>query len=125
MRVFLLVIRVNAYDSMDDFFDSFAVFFCDFDDEELVSELLFKVSKAVLTKKENNDDSTHTRANEYDFIDDLFYIYFLLWGKLFYFTFFILEEAARLSLAFYVCYLIIFEVHNVNSSRKEDNFFSN
>jgi hypothetical protein len=34
-----------------------------------------------------------------------------------------LEEAARLSLAFYVCYLIIFEVHSVNCSYKEDNFF--
>jgi hypothetical protein len=33
-----------------------------------------------------------------------------------------LEEAARLALAFYICYLIIFEVHAVNCSYKEDNF---
>ena len=35
-----------------------------------------------------------------------------------------LEEAARLGLAFYVCYLIIFEVHSVNCSYREDNYFS-
>ena len=36
-----------------------------------------------------------------------------------------LEEAARLALAFYVCYLIIFEVHSVSCSYKEDNYFFN
>jgi hypothetical protein len=35
------------------------------------------------------------------------------------------EEALRLSLAFYISYLIIFEVHAVNCSYKEDNYFSN
>jgi hypothetical protein len=38
--------------------------------------------------------------------------------------FFILEEAARLGLAFYVCYLITFEVHSVNCSYSEDLFIS-
>lgn len=40
------------------------------------------------------------------------------------FIFFILEEILRLSLAFYICYLIIFEVHSVNCSYVEDNYFS-
>ena len=59
-----------------------------------------------------------------DFSNDLFYTYFVVWGKLFYFIFLILEEAARLGLAFYICYLIIFEVHAVNCSYKEDNFIA-
>ena len=62
--------------------------------------------------------------DEHDFFNDWFYLYFVIWGKLFYFTFFMLEEAARLSLAFYVCYLIIFEVHSANCSYKEDTFYN-
>jgi hypothetical protein len=33
-----------------------------------------------------------------------------------------LEEILRLSLGFYICYLIIFEVHSVNCSYVEDNY---
>jgi hypothetical protein len=54
----------------------------------------------------------------------LFYVYFVAWGKLFTFIFFILEEILRLSLAFYICYLITFEVHSVNCSYLEDNYFT-
>jgi hypothetical protein len=39
--------------------------------------------------------------------------------------FFMLEEAARLGLAFYVAFLIIMEIHNNNISYKEDNYFLN
>jgi hypothetical protein len=55
----------------------------------------------------------------------LFYIYFLCWGKFFTFIFFILEELLRVTLAFYICYLITFEVHSVNCSYLEDNYFLN
>jgi hypothetical protein len=55
---------------------------------------------------------------------DLYYIYFVIWAKLFTFIFFILEEILRLSLAFYICYLIIFEVHAVNCSYVEDVYFN-
>jgi hypothetical protein len=34
-----------------------------------------------------------------------------------------LEEAARLGLAFYVAFLIIMEIHNASVSYKEDNYF--
>jgi hypothetical protein len=33
-----------------------------------------------------------------------------------------LEEILRLSLAFYICYLIVFEVHAVNASYIEDTY---
>jgi hypothetical protein len=35
-----------------------------------------------------------------------------------------LEEILRISLAFYICYLIVFEVHAVNASYIEDTYFS-
>jgi hypothetical protein len=40
------------------------------------------------------------------------------------FLFFTVEEAARLGLAFYICYLIIFEVHSVNCSYREDTYMN-
>jgi hypothetical protein len=33
-----------------------------------------------------------------------------------------LEELLRICLGFYICYLIIFEVHSVNFSYLEDNY---
>jgi len=66
------------YDSIDDFLDSFVVFISDFDEEELASELLSKVAKATSVKIDNEDDDVFTKANEYDFIEDLFYAYSLL-----------------------------------------------
>jgi hypothetical protein len=44
---------------------------------------------------------------------------------LFTFIFFILEEILRICLGFYICYLIIFEVHSVNFSYVEDNYIQN
>jgi hypothetical protein len=37
---------------------------------------------------------------------------------------FILEEAFRISLALYITYLIIFEVHSANFSYSEDMYFA-
>jgi hypothetical protein len=71
-----------------------------------------------------NDDRIYSLEEEHDLFLDLFYLYFLCWGKFFMFIFFILEEILRISLAFYICYLIIFEVHAVNSSYVEDSYFS-
>jgi len=72
-----------------------------------------------------NDDRIYSLEEEHDFFLDLFYIYFLAWGKFFTFIFFILEEILRLSLAFYICYLITFEVHAVNASYIEDGYIQN
>jgi flavin-dependent dehydrogenase len=60
--------------------------------------------------------------DEMDFSADLFTIYFLVWGKFAYFWLFILEEIARVGLALYVTYLVIFEINAVNRSYSEDNF---
>jgi hypothetical protein len=59
-----------------------------------------------------------------DLSADLFTIYFILWGKFAYFWLFILEEIARVFLALYVTYLLIFEMNAVNRSYSEDNYFA-
>jgi hypothetical protein len=62
--------------------------------------------------------------DELDFVADLFAVYFLVWGKFAYFWLFILEEIARVSLALYVTYLLIFEINAVNRSFVEDHYLA-
>jgi hypothetical protein len=57
-----------------------------------------------------------------DFSADLFTLYFIVWGKFAYFWLFILEEIARVTLALYVTYLLIFEMNAVDRSYCEDNY---
>jgi hypothetical protein len=49
--------------------------------------------------------------------------YFIVWGKLFYFLFYTVELTTRFVLAFYVIYLVLFEIYGVNCSYKEDHYF--
>jgi hypothetical protein len=124
LRFFILLFRLNVYDTLDDFYDSYYIFLGDFDEDEYFSELFFSTNSLLFYDFDVNDDRIYSLEEEHDFFFDLFYLYFLAWGKLFTFIFFILEEILRLSLAFYICYLIVFEVHSVNCSYVEDNYFS-
>ena len=122
LRFYILLFRINVYDTLDDFFDSYYIFLGDFDEDEYLNELFLSIHGTLLFLPENGFDTSFLQEDETDFSKDLFYIYFIVWGKIFYFCFFILEEAARLALAFYICYLIIFEIHNVNCSYCEDTY---
>ena len=122
LRFFILLFRLNVYDTLDDFYDSYYIFIGDFDDDEYFSEIFFSIHNLMFYNFDINDDQIFSLEDENEFILDLFYIYFICWSKLFYFIFFIFEEILRLSLGFYICYLIIFEVHSVNFSYVEDNY---
>jgi len=122
LRFFLLFFRLNIYDGLDDFLDSYYIFFCDFDEDSYLDENFFYLNN-FFYYKDNHEDNIFYYPNEQDWIDDLFMKYFILWGKFFYFIFFILEELFRVALALYIFYLIIFEVHSVNLSYFEENFF--
>lgn len=125
LRFFILLFRLNVYDTLDDFYDSYYIFIGDFDDDEYLSELFFSLNSSFFFDLDNNDDRSYLLEDENEFFMDLYFLYFIVWTKLFTFIFFILEEILRLSLAFYICYLIIFEVHSVNCSYIEDNYFYN
>ncbi len=125
LRFFILLFRLNVYDTLDDFYDSYFIFVGDFDDDEYFVELFFSVYVMFYLDYDNNDDRSFFFEDENEFIMDLFYIYFIVWTKFLTFFFFILEEILRLSLAFYICYLIIFEVHAVNCSYVEDEYIQN
>lgn len=125
LRFFILLFRLNVYDTLDDFYDSYYIFIGDFDDDEYLNEVFFSFYSFFFYDFDNKDDRAFSLEDENDIFFDLFYIYFICWAKFFTFIFFILEEILRLSLAFYICYLIIFEVHAVNCSYVEDKYFQN
>ncbi len=123
LRFFILLFRINVYDTLEDFFDTYYIFVGDFDDDEYINELFLSIHGTLYFTFDNHDDRSFLFEDENDFFYDFYFLYFIVWGKLFYFMFFMVEEGGRLGLAFYICYLIIFEVHAVNSSYCEDNYF--
>jgi len=124
LRFYILLFRMNVYDTLEDFFDSYYIFIGDFDDDEYLNELFLSIHGTILFTFDNHDDRSFLFEDENDFSSDLFYSYYVVWGKFFYFLVYMLEEGARLGLALYITFLIIFEVHAANCSYKEDNFFS-
>lgn len=124
LRFFILLFRLNIYDTLDDFYDCYYIYVGDFDEDEYINELFFSIHTLLFYDFDVNDDRIYSLEEEHEFVFDFFYLYFLCWGKLFFFIFFILEEILRITLAFYICYLIAFEVHAVNCSYLEDNYFS-
>ena len=122
LRFYVLLFRINVYDILDDVLDSYYIFLGDFDDDEYFNELFYSIHGTLFFTNDNQDDRSFLLEDENSFSNDLFYSYFVVWGKLNFFLFFIVEESARLGLAFYISFLIIFEVHSVNCSYKEDTF---
>jgi len=121
LRFFLLLFRLNIYDGLDDFLDSYYIFFIDFDEDSYYDELFFITDFFFIT--DNREDIIFYSPTEFSWFLDLFSKYFIIFGKIFYFWAFILEEIFRVSLALYISYLIVFEVHAVNVSMNESNFF--
>lgn len=124
LRFFILLFRLNVYDTLDDFYDSYYIYVGDFDDDEYFFEMFFSFYPYFYFDFDNHDDRDLSLEDENDFLVDLFVLYFYCWAKFFTFIFFILEEILRLSLAFYICYLITFEVHSVNCTYAEDWYFN-
>lgn len=124
LRFYVLVFRINIYDVFDDILDSYYIFIIDFDDDEYFSELFLSIHGTLFFTNDNHDDRSFLFEDENSFMSDLFYLYFLVWGKIHFFLIFLLEEAGRLVLGFYICFLIIFEMHSVNCSYREDLYFN-
>ena len=116
LRFFLLIFRLNIYDSLDDFLDSYYIFLCDFDEDFLFNELGFSLFNDFYFYIDNQNDTFF--FTEIEFFH-FFSFFFIFWGKFFFFIFFILEEFFRLSLSIYIIYLILFEIHSTNISYKE------
>jgi len=123
LRFLVLMLRLNIYDTVDDVFDSYYIFVGDFDDDEYFSDLFFSIFSVMFFDTDVNDDRSFFFEDEVDFTNDLFALYFIVWGKFSFFVLFILEEILRVALAFYVTYLVLFEIHAINRSYVEDTYF--
>jgi hypothetical protein len=124
LRFYVLVFRINIYDVFDDILDSYYIFIIDFDDDEYFSELLLSIHGTLFFTNDNHDDRSFLLEDE-----NGFHYYFCLslvchCYQIQFFLIFLLEEAGRLVLGFYICFLIIFEMHSVNCSYREDLYFN-
>jgi len=124
LRFYVLVFRLNLYDVFDDVLDSYYVLIIDFDDDEYFSELFLSIHGVLSFTNDNHDDRSILLEDENGFMGDFYYLYFLIFGKIFFFLIFLTEEMARLILGFYICFLIIFEMHSVNCSYREDQYLN-
>jgi hypothetical protein len=77
LRFFILLFRLNVYDTLDDFYDSYYIFIGDFDDDEYFSEIFFSIHNLMFYNFDINDDQIFSLEDENEFILDLFYIYFI------------------------------------------------
>ena len=122
MRFLVLMARLNIYDGVDDILDSYYIFVADFDEDEYFTDLFFSTFSVLFFDTDVNDDRSFFFEDEMDFTGDLFTIYFIIWGKIWFFLLFMLEVLVRTILALYVTYLLIFEINTVNRSYSEDTY---
>jgi hypothetical protein len=78
LRFYILLFRINVYDTLDDFFDSYYIFVGDFDDDEYLNELFLSIHGTILFTLDNQDDRSFLLEDENDFSNDLFYTYFVV-----------------------------------------------
>jgi hypothetical protein len=78
LRFYLLALRINIYDLLDDVMDSYYCLLGDFDDDEYFNELFLSIHGTVLFTLDNNDDRSFLLEDENDFSNDFFYTYFVL-----------------------------------------------
>lgn len=103
LRFFILLFRLNVYDNLDDFYDSYYIFMGDFDDDEYVLELFFSFQSLFFYEYDTNDDGMLMLEEEPDLLEDLFLSYFVVWGKFFFFIFFYHRRVTSNSPSFIHC----------------------
>jgi hypothetical protein len=76
LRFYILLFRMNVYDTLEDFFDSYYIFIGDFDDDEYLTELFLSIHGTILFTIDNHDDRSFLLEDESDFSFDLFFLYY-------------------------------------------------
>lgn len=70
LRFYILLLRVNVYDTLDDFLDSYYIFVGDFDEDEYLNELFLSIYSSLLFLSENDYDTSFLLEDEHDFTND-------------------------------------------------------
>jgi hypothetical protein len=116
LRFFLLLFRLNIYDGLDDFLDSYCIFFAEFN-ENIEND--FMILNTITSLNVGFDihmfdyDLNNPEFESFSTFN-LLLVYYLWLIEIINYWLFLLEEIFRIILAFYIIYLIIFEVHTVN-----------
>ena len=119
LRFFILLFRLNVYDTLDDFYDSYYVFLGDFDEDEYTDFFMYNIFSSFIYSLDANDDRLFSLEHINDLVFDLYTLAAITLWKIFLFLLVIVEELARVSLALYMTYLIMFEIHATNVSYNE------
>ena len=124
VRFYILLFRINVYDMLDDCFDSYYIFIGDFAENTYTEEALVHLSEGAATLAENQSDLALTHDTSLDGGRDLYVNLAILYFKVLTWLVFLLELALRLTLAIYVCYLVLFEVHGTSRGYVEDKYLN-
>ena len=125
LRFLALLVRLNIYDTLDDVLDSNYIFACDFQDEVYTSDTWARFYNFLAYDSSYCVSKNPALPYNLNYPFDLFSIYFTVVLKFTTFVLFALEEIARVLLAFFILYLVIFEMQAVNRSYTEDRFIWN
>jgi len=72
LRFFILLFRLNVYDTLDDFYDSYYVYIGDFDEDEYFSELFFSYYSLLGFEYDNHSDASYSLESENEFFSGFF-----------------------------------------------------
>jgi len=64
LRFFILLFRVNVYDTLDDFYDSYYIFVGDFDDDEHMMDIYLSIYPLIFFDLDVNDDRAFSFEDE-------------------------------------------------------------
>jgi len=78
LRFYILLFRINVYDTLEDFFDTYYIFVGDFDDDEYLNELFLSIHGTLFFSLDNNDDGSFLFEDENDFFNDFYFLYFII-----------------------------------------------
>jgi len=78
LRFFILLLRINVYDTLDDFLDSYYIFVGDFDEDEYLAELTLSIHSSLLFLSENDYDTSYLYEDEHSSLNDFFYLYYVV-----------------------------------------------
>jgi hypothetical protein len=78
LRFFVLILRLNIYDSLDDFYDSYYIFVGDFDDDEYFVDFFGSLMSVMFFDSDVNDDRAFLLEDELDVIFNPLTLYFIV-----------------------------------------------
>ena len=114
LRLILLFIRLNIYDGLDDFFDSYYIFIGDFNAYDYLEIIYIYNYNQLYTHYDNMYDQSTIKYEETEFYLNLIYTYSIILLKFILFLILLLEGGFRLILASYIFILVVLEINNFN-----------